>query len=256
MQPHPFNQSALQRVIGIAIALLAVAILWSLLILYSDASLLSIGIDSFLYGLLMVACGYGYWYIAPFLPVFQAKVAVAVFVQFFCLGTVAGVLFLSGIEPSEVIVHQIPIHLFHGFSFWIILLQWYDGVHKTVQPEKQEPLPITTLQNEVIGHISTKKGNEIHILPVDELLYIQAYGDYVILFANEGKYLKEQTMKHFEQHLPASFVRIHRSFIVNINQIIRVELFEKENYNIRLKNGVCLRASQTGYKLLKERMGL
>nr|WP_317128336.1 LytTR family DNA-binding domain-containing protein [Parabacteroides goldsteinii] len=52
------------------------------------------------------------------------------------------------------------------------------------------------------------------------------------------------------------FIRIHRSCIVNSEQIMRVELFGKESYQVRLKTGVCLRASLTGYKLLKERLSL
>lgn len=77
------------------------------------------------------------------------------------------------------------------------------------------------------------------------------------LFTPGGQYVKEQTMKYFETHLPpAQFVRIHRSCIVNTEQILRVELFGKENYQVRLKSGVCLRASNAGYKLLKERLSL
>lgn len=70
-------------------------------------------------------------------------------------------------------------------------------------------------------------------------------------------YLQEQTMIYFETHLPAeTFVRIHRSAIVNIRQIARIELFGKETYLVLLKNGIKLRASLSGYRLLKERLGL
>ena len=64
-------------------------------------------------------------------------------------------------------------------------------------------------------------------------------------------------MKYFEQSLPSpSFVRIHRSTIVHTTQIARIELFGKETYQVRLKNGVTLRASHSGYKLLKEKLAL
>jgi DNA-binding LytR/AlgR family response regulator len=89
------------------------------------------------------------------------------------------------------------------------------------------------------------------------VLYIQACGDYVTLFTPTGQYIKEKTMKFFDTYLPSTtFVRIHRSTIVNTDHIVRVELFGKESYSIRLKNGVSLRASITGYKLLKERLNL
>lgn len=66
-------------------------------------------------------------------------------------------------------------------------------------------------------------------------------------------------MKYFERSLPSpEFVRIHRSYIVNTEQILRVELFGKETYQVRLrlKDGTYLRASSAGYKLLKERLSL
>ena len=108
-----------------------------------------------------------------------------------------------------------------------------------------------------LDRVSVKDGSRIHIIHLEELLYLQAGGDYVTIFTPDGQYVKEQTMKYFETHLPpALFVRIHRSCIVNTEQILRVELFGKENYQVRLKNGVCLRASNAGYKLLKERLSL
>ena len=68
--------------------------------------------------------------------------------------------------------------------------------------------------------ISVKHNNRVHIIPLDELFYIQADGDYVTLCTAQGNFLKEQTMKYFQQTLPpARFVRIHRSYIVNMLQI-------------------------------------
>ena len=110
---------------------------------------------------------------------------------------------------------------------------------------------------EVIDRITVKDGSRIHLIKLDELLYIQACGDYTTLVTPSGEYIKEQTMKYFETHLPAgNFVRIHRSTIVNVTQISRVELYGKETYQVSLKNGVKLRVSLTGYRLLKERLGI
>lgn len=64
-------------------------------------------------------------------------------------------------------------------------------------------------------------------------------------------------MKYFETHLPESdFVRIHRSAIVQVKQISRLELFGKESYQLILKNGRKLKVSNSGYRLLKERLNL
>lgn len=77
--------------------------------------------------------------------------------------------------------------------------------------EKAAPLP----QEESIDRITIKDGSRIHIIKVEDLLYIQACGDYATLVTSDGEYIKEQTMKNFETHLPAdNFVRIHRSSIV------------------------------------------
>ena len=119
--------------------------------------------------------------------------------------------------------------------------------------EKAAPLP----QEESIDRITIKDGSRIHIIKVEDLLYIQACGDYATLVTPDGEYIKEQTMKYFETHLPAdNFVRIHRSSIVNVTQISRVEQYGKETYQVTLKSGVKLRVSLSGYRLLKERLGI
>lgn len=242
---------------GIAVTILAAAILWVLLVLYGGATVFLASADSLTYICLMVVCAYFYWHITLFSPVFQVKIAAALFVQVFCLGITFVLLFLFGIVEPEWFGRQIFLHLVFGTLYWIILMQWYSGFQKKTQPVEKEEKPVEVeVKKEEIDRISVKAGSEIHIIPVEDLLYIQAYGDYVLLFTDTGKHLKEQTMKYFELHLPSSFVRIHRSYIVNTNQISRVELFGKENYNVRLKNDTCIRVSNTGHRLLKERLSL
>jgi len=257
MQQHPFTISTFYKVAGIAVVVLAAAVLWMLLVLYGEATAFLALTDSLVYICLMATCAYVYWYVALFLQVFQVKLAVALFVQVICLGITFVFLLLLGTVEPELFGRQIFLHLVYGILCWIILMQWYSGFQKKTQPvEKEEKTAIVEVKKDAIDRISVKEGSEIHIILITELLYLQAYGDYVLLYTNTGKHLKEQTMKYFELHLPSSFVRIHRSYIVNTNQISRVELFGKENYNVRLKNDICLRASATGYKLLKERLSL
>ena len=256
MQQHPFTISIFYKAAGIAVTVLVAVVLWMLLVLYGDATVFLALTDSLIYTCLMAVCAYFYWYIALFSQVFQMKIAVTLLVQVICLGITFVFLLLLGIGTPELLGRLIFLHLVYGILCWVIVMLWYSGFQRKTQSEKEEkPAPIE-VKKDAIDRISVKDGNEIHIVPVTDLLYIQAYGDYVMLFAGTSKYLKEQTMKYFELHLPSSFVRVHRSHIVNTNQIIRVELFGKENYNVRLKNDVCLRASATGYKLLKERLSL
>jgi DNA-binding LytR/AlgR family response regulator len=73
-----------------------------------------------------------------------------------------------------------------------------------------------------------------------------------MIISSNGKYLKEQTMKYFESHLPKSlFIRVHRSYIVNIEYISAIESYGKQNQQVLLKNGEWLKVSLAGYKALK-----
>lgn len=112
-------------------------------------------------------------------------------------------------------------------------------------------------QPEFLQRIAVKAKHNVHVIPVNDILYLEAEGDYVMIHLADARYLKEKTMKYFETHLdPAQFVRIHRSFIVNVNYIARLELYDKEQYSVRLKNAAVLKASSTGYKLLKDLLKL
>lgn len=107
------------------------------------------------------------------------------------------------------------------------------------------------------NRIVVKTGNNIKIIPTQELNYIEAYDDYVKIYAAENCYIKKKTMSHYEKTLDEKqFVRIHRSYIVNINQITKIESMDRENHLAVLKNGAKLNISKTGYPRLKEVLGL
>ncbi len=103
-----------------------------------------------------------------------------------------------------------------------------------------------------LERIVVKTGNKIHIINCEEIIYIESNGDYVFIYTEKGRFLKENTMKYYEKQLDDSvFIRIHRSHILNINFLDKIELFEKETYLVHLKNGTKIKASISGYKLLK-----
>ncbi len=107
-------------------------------------------------------------------------------------------------------------------------------------------------QNEILDRVVVKTGSKIKVIPIESVSYIEAQDDYVMIYCNDGKFLKEKTMKYFESHLdPKNFVRIHRSFIVNVNQIVRLEPFEKDGYVAILKDNSRLKVSDSGYKKMK-----
>ena len=108
-----------------------------------------------------------------------------------------------------------------------------------------------------LTRIAVKKQQQIVVININDIKYIEAYGDYVKLHTNNGSFLKEKTMKYFEESLPLEqFSRIHRCSIVNIDEVDKIELYEKESYRVHLKNGIILKASANGYKLLKQAVRL
>lgn len=124
-----------------------------------------------------------------------------------------------------------------------------DPVKKLVSVMEERP--------DILQRIAVKSGQKINVVNVDDIIYIGAEGDYVMIYTKDNRYLKEKTMKYMETHLdPAQFVRIHRSTILNVNHILRVEIYDKESYAVLLKNNVSLRASISGYKLLKQLLKL
>ena len=117
-----------------------------------------------------------------------------------------------------------------------------------LQTFKQTVVP----QIGALTRIAVKDRQQIHVIPLDDIFYIEAEGDYVKLHTTKGVYLKEKTMKYFEENLPSQqFIRIHRSYIVNVHELAKVELYEKNSYLAHLKNGERLKASNNGYKSLK-----
>lgn len=106
-----------------------------------------------------------------------------------------------------------------------------------------------------LNRIVVRKGNAINLIPVDQVRYIEAQDDYVMVYHSSGKALKQQTMKFYENNLPAKdFVRIHRSYIVKVQGIVRIEPYGKDNYVAVLNDGIKLPVSRAGYKHLKQEL--
>lgn len=104
--------------------------------------------------------------------------------------------------------------------------------------------------------IVVKSGNNIKILPAHEIIYIEAYDDYVKIHTSNDVYLKKKTMSHYETVLARDFLRVHRSYLIPLAQITRIEVFEKNNHLAILKNGSKIPLSRSGYAALKEKLGV
>lgn len=112
---------------------------------------------------------------------------------------------------------------------------------------------VPTQHNRVVVKINGK----IKIIPVQEIHYLEAADDYVKIVTTEGPFLKNKTMTFFDKMLdPQQFIRVHRSYIVNVTQITRIDPYEKETYLAILRDGSKITVSKTGYPRLKEVLGL
>lgn len=130
---------------------------------------------------------------------------------------------------------------------------------KNISPEKitQELLETAAQSPSQSQRIVVKNGSKIKIIPVQEVFYLEAADDYVKIHTKEGYFLKNKTMNHFEQSLDQQhFVRSHRSYIINIQQITRIDPYEKDNHVAILRSGAKVPVSRNGYVRLRQVLGL
>lgn len=121
-------------------------------------------------------------------------------------------------------------------------------------PEKtKEIVAAAKPQEQILERVLIKEGSKVLVIPVEKIDYIEAQDDYVS-FRVEGKsHLKMQRLAELETSLNnRQFVRIHRSFILNIERLAKIELYAKDSRTAILKDGTQLPVSRTGYDKLKE----
>ncbi len=107
------------------------------------------------------------------------------------------------------------------------------------------------------NRVVVKNGNKIKIIPAADILYLEAADDYVKIHTQEGAFLKNKTMSYFEETLDhALFVRSHRSYIINIQEITRIDQNEKDSHIALLRSGTKIPVSRNGYTKLKIVLGL
>ncbi|MEO5562599.1 MAG: LytTR family transcriptional regulator DNA-binding domain-containing protein [Chitinophagaceae bacterium] len=127
----------------------------------------------------------------------------------------------------------------------------------SVEKKTEDLLETASLSPSQSQRIVVKNGSKIKIIPVHDVYYLEAADDYVKIHTQEGYFLKNKTMNHFEEVLdPQQFVRSHRSYIVNVQQITRIDPYEKDNHVAILRSGFKVPVSRGGYGKLKSVLGL
>jgi two-component system LytT family response regulator len=105
----------------------------------------------------------------------------------------------------------------------------------------------------LLDRVLIRNGPKVHVIGVDQIDYVRAQDDYVGIMVEGKEHLKHQTLGSLEKQLdPNRFVRIHRSTILNIDRLDRIELYSKDSYEAILKDGTELPISRAGYTRLKE----
>jgi len=134
---------------------------------------------------------------------------------------------------------------------WLSIRQAERSQRKTAAIQDQIRQP------EEKNRIVVKEAGNIRIIPVKDVQYIEAYDDYVKIFTQKEMFMKKKTMSFYEGILePSEYVRVHRSYIVQLAQITRIEPLEKDTHVARLKSGATIPLSKSGYAKLKNVLGL
>jgi two-component system, LytTR family, response regulator len=107
-----------------------------------------------------------------------------------------------------------------------------------------------------LERIAVKDGSKVYIIPVDKLDFVEAQDDYIAIHSENKSYLKQQTISNIEDQLdPARFARTHRSYIVNIERIARIEPYTKDSRVAILGNGTRIPVSRSGLARLQSLLG-
>ena len=202
------------------------------------------------------------------------------FFNYFLLGTLLSVTWcvlsaitlriIVGAGYHEEVVKVSQTNIILAFLiFQIVLLYFNHLLEKEKNPDlineeademalQETPeSPMETEELEKLERIAVKTGQKLEVISVSEIVYFQADGDYVRIFTDSGRFLKEDTIKFYQARLSETeFVRVHRSYLVNVSKILRIELYEKQSQMLSLSNGDKLKISASGYKRLREVLGL
>jgi two-component system LytT family response regulator len=176
------------------------------------------------------------------------------------------VLELVGRETSVIFVTAYDKYALRAFDVYAV-----DYLLKPFSPERlrealsrarrrldaKQPLPAAQLiaaarpPGAYLERIAIRDGANVHVIPVSKIDYAEAQDDYVSFRAEGKSLLKQQTLSEVESALdPAQFVRIHRSYILNIDRLAKLELYAKDSHAAILRDGTRLPVSRSGYARL------
>ncbi|HVJ28563.1 MAG TPA: LytTR family DNA-binding domain-containing protein [Vicinamibacterales bacterium] len=183
---------------------------------------------------------------------------------------------LDGFEVLELLGRSVPVVFTTAFDQYALRAFDVHAVDYLLKPfdearfsealtrarariQAAEALPVDALMADArprqapVERVLIRDGSQVHVIPVDRIDYVEAQDDYVCFKADGKDYLKDQTMGAVEATLdPTRFVRVHRSYVLNIERIARVELYAKDSRIAILRDGRRLPVSRAGYARLSK----
>jgi hypothetical protein len=219
--------------------------------------------DGIIYAVMLFLAGHLLWNIFRYaIPskkesIYQYAILLmfSIVISIFIVGIESFAFYLCFPECMRDFTQTIPLRLFITWLLFVIFRLFHTS-YQTEESIYNKDVEKPSAPPEIVDRITVRNGNKIKIIPVNEIIFLRADGDYVDIFTREGHWLKEQTMKYTEYVLPpANFVRTHRSYIVNIHHISRIERYGEQQLII-LSNGEKIKISNARYQVLKQRLGL
>jgi|TARA_B100000959_G_scaffold82524_1_gene87830 two-component system LytT family response regulator len=184
---------------------------------------------------------------------------------------------LDGFDVLELLGDQAPFVIFvtayDEYAVQAFKANAVDYLMKPLDPERLEqtvqkiiqriatehPAPTSewisksVRENELLQRILVRDGSDVHVLAVNSVCYIESADDYVAIQTEDATHIKLDRLNKLEEKLnPRQFCRIHRSYILNINYLSRIEAETKDSKLAILTNGKVLPISRSGYGLLKK----
>jgi len=182
---------------------------------------------------------------------------------------------LNGFEVLELLGRDVAVVFATAFDDHAIRafdVHAVDYVLKPVSPERvtlalerarqriasRQPAPVASLvkdarpEGQHAARLVVRQGARVHVIPAEKLDYAEAQDDYVGLHAEGKMHLKQQTLSDLESSLdPKRFVRVHRSYLLNLDRLARIDSEGGEPKAVVLTDGTRLPLSRSGYSRLK-----
>lgn len=122
-----------------------------------------------------------------------------------------------------------------------------------VKPKYQHVMQNLSQNNLPLQRILVKENTKVNVIPVNEISHIEAQDDYVLIHTKHKTYIKNERISRLETELdPQIFLRLHRSYLVNLDYISRIESYSKDSKLVKLNNGIEVPVSRSGYDKLKQ----